>query len=76
MLLVMVSNGNKGSAMKNKQRVEAIDACNRIIAANERLQKIAADIKRGSEELRAIWANPNRMPKDGDSVEGDLTGEV
>lgn len=60
--------------MTEGQRTKAIEACDRIIATNNRLQVIAADIKRGVEELRVI--SPTRMPKDGDNVEGDLTGEV
>lgn len=64
--------------MNEAQRTQAIQACDRIISANSRLQIIAADIKRGADELRSLYPqhNPTRMPKDGDTIEGDLTGEV
>ena len=64
--------------LTERQRAEAIAACDRILDSQVRLVEIAADIKRGAEELRNLYPyhNPARMPKDGDSAEGDLTGEV
>lgn len=41
--------------MTEQQRRDAIAACDRITAANDRLQIIAADITRGCEEMRALW---------------------
>lgn len=41
--------------MTEPQRQEAIAACNRILTANDRLQAIAADIRRGCDEMRALW---------------------
>ncbi len=37
--------------LTEQQRKSALEACDRIIAANQRLQAIAAEIKRGADKL-------------------------
>lgn len=58
--------------LTEQQRLDAIKACDGIEAANAKLQQACKNILTILDRA----ANPTRQPRDGDSVEGDLTGEV
>lgn len=57
--------------LSEQQRLDAIKACDGIEAANDKIQQACKNIL----EILARSANPTRLPREGDSVEGDLTGE-
>lgn len=56
--------------LTEQQRLEALRACEGIEAANAKVQQACKNILAILERL----ANPTRQPREGDSVEGDLTG--
>ncbi len=58
--------------LTEQQRLDALRACGGIEAANAKLQQACKNIL----EILARSANPTRQPREGDSAEGDLTGEA
>ncbi len=58
--------------LTEQQRLEALDTCDRIEALNAKIQFHANEALKILDRI----ANPTREPREGDSVEGDLTGEA
>lgn len=48
--------------LTDAERLEAIAACDRILAANERLQAIVAELKESQRQMAAMWAPQEKRP--------------